>query len=88
MHVFTTCFVMITLDTQERSEAFLLNDMVILPRDYQSETNMDELELPLLDFATLAMATNNFSEANKLGQGGFGSVYKVKYCFTHTFEYM
>nr|GEY37618.1 receptor-like serine/threonine-protein kinase SD1-8 [Tanacetum cinerariifolium] len=35
-----------------------------------------ELELPLLDFATLAKATNDFSDANKLGQGGFGCVYK------------
>ncbi|GKC97043.1 receptor-like serine/threonine-protein kinase SD1-8 [Tanacetum coccineum] len=65
-------------DTQERSDAFLLNDKVILPskRDYHGETNMDELELPLLDFATLAKATNNFSDENKLGQGGFGCVHK------------
>ncbi|GLT31674.1 hypothetical protein SLA2020_063950 [Shorea laevis] len=28
------------------------------------------------DFATVQAATNNFSEENKLGQGGFGTVYK------------
>ncbi|KAF3451641.1 hypothetical protein FNV43_RR07736 [Rhamnella rubrinervis] len=30
----------------------------------------------LYDFGTVRFATNNFSEANKLGQGGFGPVYK------------
>ncbi|RVW76137.1 G-type lectin S-receptor-like serine/threonine-protein kinase [Vitis vinifera] len=33
-------------------------------------------ELPLVDFWKLVTATNNFDEANKLGQGGFGSVYR------------
>lgn len=37
----------------------------------------DEFELPMFDFSVIAMATDNFSSANKLGQGGFGSVYKV-----------
>ena len=31
----------------------------------------------LIDFEKLVTATNNFHEANKLGQGGFGSVYRV-----------
>ncbi|XP_042520162.1 putative G-type lectin S-receptor-like serine/threonine-protein kinase At1g61610 isoform X3 [Macadamia integrifolia] len=33
-------------------------------------------ELPLFDFDCVAVATSNFSDANKLGQGGFGPVYK------------
>ncbi|XP_026424924.1 G-type lectin S-receptor-like serine/threonine-protein kinase At1g11300 isoform X3 [Papaver somniferum] len=36
----------------------------------------ENTEVRVIDFKTLAVATNNFSEANKLGQGGFGSVYK------------
>ena len=34
-------------------------------------------ELAQFEFATIKFATNNFSDANKLGQGGFGIVYKV-----------
>lgn len=29
------------------------------------------------DFGTIRVATDNFFEENKLGQGGFGAVYKV-----------
>lgn len=36
-------------------------------------------ELPLFNLTTLAIATNNFHAANKLGQGGFGPVYKVMF---------
>ncbi|XP_028787868.1 putative receptor-like protein kinase At4g00960 isoform X2 [Neltuma alba] len=32
----------------------------------------------LLDFESIKTATDNFSDANKLGQGGFGPVYKGK----------
>lgn len=34
-------------------------------------------DLPLLSFDCIATATNNFSDENKLGEGGFGPVYKV-----------
>lgn len=49
----------------------------------ESHTNEEEkdLELPLLDLATVLKATNNFSMENKLGEGGFGLVYKVRICF-------
>ncbi|XAR60356.1 Non-specific serine/threonine protein kinase [Bertholletia excelsa] len=33
-------------------------------------------ELPLFDLASILMATNNFSDDNKIGEGGFGPVYK------------
>ena len=42
--------------------------------------NLNQLkvqELPLFDFVKLASATNNLHESNKLGQGGFGPVYRV-----------
>jgi hypothetical protein len=46
-------------------------------------------ELPLFSLQVLGSATNNFHLSNKLGQGGFGPVYKVMvalvegyYCLT------
>ncbi|XP_021299444.1 G-type lectin S-receptor-like serine/threonine-protein kinase At4g27290 isoform X3 [Herrania umbratica] len=40
------------------------------------ERGKEDLELPLFDFDTISKATDNFSQQNKLGQGGFGPVYK------------
>ncbi|CBI20447.3 unnamed protein product, partial [Vitis vinifera] len=44
------------------------------------ETNegREHLEIPLFDLDTLLNATNKFSSDNKLGEGGFGPVYKAK----------
>ena len=39
---------------------------------------MRSSESLLYDLSTLKDATNNFSEKNKLGEGGFGPVYKVR----------
>ncbi|CAL5405732.1 unnamed protein product [Camellia sinensis] len=41
-----------------------------------NESQKKDLELPLFDFATIMNATSNFSASNKLGEGGFGTVYK------------
>ncbi|RVW68940.1 putative G-type lectin S-receptor-like serine/threonine-protein kinase [Vitis vinifera] len=35
-----------------------------------------EVDLPRFSFASASASTNNFSIENKLGEGGFGSVYK------------
>ncbi|XXG69340.1 hypothetical protein AAC387_Pa06g2235 [Persea americana] len=37
-----------------------------------------DMELQFFDLGTLKTATNNFSDENKLGEGGFGAVYKGK----------
>jgi len=44
---------------------------------YINKSKNDDLDLPLFDFATILDATNNFFLSNKLGEGGFGPVYKV-----------
>ncbi|KAL1822002.1 hypothetical protein ACET3Z_008780 [Daucus carota] len=40
------------------------------------ENDNGEEDLPSFDFRTIANATNNFSNNNKLGEGGFGPVFK------------
>ncbi|MCD7451019.1 hypothetical protein HAX54_009383 [Datura stramonium] len=62
----------------ERSQDLLVNTAIIpSKREISGETvAADEFELPLFDLSTLAVATQDFSDGNKLGQGGFGCVYK------------
>lgn len=49
--------------------------------DHQMEGKHDSStthhDLPFFELKSLVAATDNFSDANKLGEGGFGSVYKV-----------
>lgn len=39
---------------------------------------MKNTECPRIDICKIRQATDNFSDNYKLGQGGFGIVYKVK----------
>ncbi|XP_057451775.1 uncharacterized protein LOC130743546 [Lotus japonicus] len=36
----------------------------------------ESIDIPIFELSTIAKATNNFSTSNKLGEGGFGPVYK------------
>ncbi|XAR70674.1 Non-specific serine/threonine protein kinase, partial [Bertholletia excelsa] len=42
----------------------------------QASEEEHNLELPNFDLATIVRATHNFSKENKIGEGGFGPVYK------------
>lgn len=44
--------------------------------DSPNKTGGEKTDVRFFDLSTVVAATDNFSSANKLGQGGFGSVYK------------
>nr|XP_011460346.1 PREDICTED: G-type lectin S-receptor-like serine/threonine-protein kinase At4g27290 [Fragaria vesca subsp. vesca] len=43
---------------------------------HMEEMQEEDLALSILDFDTISAATDRFSIANKIGEGGFGTVYK------------
>ncbi|KAL7243947.1 hypothetical protein ACSBR1_016214 [Camellia fascicularis] len=47
-------------------------------KDFEMVDSMDTSELPIIGFDKILAATDNFSITNKLGEGGFGPVYKGK----------
>lgn len=44
------------------------------------EENMGQHDLNIFTYESVLAATCNFSQENKLGEGGFGPVYKVRPC--------
>ena len=50
---------------------------LIFIEPYQEADEIMSTEALQFDFDSIRAATNNFSEANKLGRGGFGAVYRV-----------
>ncbi|QHO31649.1 G-type lectin S-receptor-like serine/threonine-protein kinase At4g27290 isoform X2 [Arachis hypogaea] len=45
-------------------------------QDYRCGQRKEEVDWPTFDFQTIVNATANFSSDNKVGEGGFGPVYK------------
>lgn len=50
---------------------------ITLSTEERDEGGQEDLDLPFFDLATIVNATNSFSLEKKLGEGGFGPVYKV-----------
>ena len=72
----------LVIQEEERSQEILL-------RGNSNHCYLNEGELPITGYdngeqmhyfnlTTIRLATNNFSDENKLGEGGFGPVYKVQ----------
>lgn len=49
----------------------------LLHLDHSKEDDGEGINVPYFELESLIAATNDFSEKNLLGQGGFGPVYKV-----------
>ncbi|CAH2038269.1 unnamed protein product, partial [Thlaspi arvense] len=63
---------------KDQSAELLFKRMEALTSGNESASNQVKLkELPLFEFQVLATSTDSFSLRNKLGQGGFGPVYKA-----------
>ncbi|KAA8519925.1 hypothetical protein F0562_014165 [Nyssa sinensis] len=70
-----SCYVIWKRTARRRGAARLDNPS----QDNNQSIEDEELELPLIDLVTISTATNNFSFTNKIGEGGFGSVYRNRY---------
>lgn len=46
-------------------------------KDLDDESHSKDLELPLFEMSKICKATDDFSLNSKIGEGGFGPVYKV-----------
>ncbi|KAI9403352.1 hypothetical protein POPTR_001G414677v4 [Populus trichocarpa] len=66
------------IDIREQSRTLMGQDifMRVPTSELVGESQKEEVDVPLFELATIANATNYFSQANVLGEGGFGHVYK------------
>uniref|UniRef100_A0A2N9G9R4 Receptor-like serine/threonine-protein kinase n=1 Tax=Fagus sylvatica TaxID=28930 RepID=A0A2N9G9R4_FAGSY len=63
-----------------RKQPTFFNDVTVSSTTFQDSRKLDESrrkpDLPVFEISTILAATDNFSPDKKLGQGGFGPVYK------------
>lgn len=60
------------------NQEMLLRELGIDKRGrHRRSARKNDNELQICSFESVALATDYFSDANKLGEGGFGPVYKV-----------
>ncbi|KAM3251653.1 G-type lectin S-receptor-like serine/threonine-protein kinase isoform X1 [Capsicum annuum] len=71
---------------RKAKEIILGNRVEHLPESESSskysitEDDKKRIDVPFFNLKSILVATDNFSDANRLGRGGFGPVYKGKFC--------
>ncbi|KAH7545806.1 hypothetical protein FEM48_Zijuj01G0132900 [Ziziphus jujuba var. spinosa] len=67
------------LQQEDKSQQALMHDLAssTVVTITQDGNFMSSEKLQFVDLSTIQVATDNFADSNKLGQGGFGTVYKV-----------
>jgi hypothetical protein len=60
-----------------KCEAPLITSLLKFQTESTSQDDIESIGSLLLDLSTLRVATGDFSEHKRLGEGGFGVVYKV-----------
>ncbi|KAL8510405.1 hypothetical protein ACS0TY_017281 [Phlomoides rotata] len=73
-----TTLILISIATGVIVSGFINGSILMMRRTKKQDIKRsdEDLDLPLLKFATIVAATNNFSTENMIGEGGFGPVYK------------
>ncbi|KAJ0883913.1 putative protein kinase RLK-Pelle-DLSV family [Helianthus annuus] len=61
---------------KKESQSHSINELLHL--DHSKEDDREGLDVPYFELESIIDATNDFAEENRLGQGGFGPVYKGK----------
>ncbi|XP_062087482.1 cysteine-rich receptor-like protein kinase 10 isoform X1 [Humulus lupulus] len=65
-------------DGENSARILLPNSDCFTGRSFRRNDDDNSGEMHYFDLSSIVAATNNFSDANKLGEGGFGPVYKGK----------
>lgn len=65
-----------------------LNISIDISTAFYAELRGLDLQTGIYALRQIKVATKNFDAANKVGEGGFGSVYKVNLCLTLLNFYM
>lgn len=63
--------------TYRECQCFSIVGRIIYRKHFKHKLRKEGIDLSTFDFLIIARATENFAESNKLGEGGFGPVYKV-----------
>ncbi|RDY00482.1 G-type lectin S-receptor-like serine/threonine-protein kinase, partial [Mucuna pruriens] len=71
------CFITICDFLVFLSSSTTLGMIKIFCQSHHNYLRKEEPDLPTFDLPVIAKATDNFSDTNKLGEGGFGPVYKI-----------